>query len=116
MTRAFPLPVHFPPDSERATPQPRHGVAFPTPRSRELTSSADIDNQAPVHHGAAAQLLGRRHRVDGLLLAVVADLGAGPRARRAVQAAERHDTIGNGKRDAFAEHRPGRPQQLLQAG
>lgn len=62
-----------------------------------LTSSPDVYDQAAVHDRAAPQLLRRRHRVDRLLLAEVTDLGTGPRAGRAVQAA-RQERRGAGVR------------------
>ena len=39
----------------------------PDAHTETLTASSNVDDQTPVDDGASSELLGRRHRVDGLL-------------------------------------------------
>lgn len=70
------------------------------PAPRALTAPSDVDDEASVDHRAASKLLGRCHRVNGLLaFQDVADLGTGAQAWSAHQAEDRVERGGQGTQD-----------------
>lgn len=84
-----------PPSSLTGTTDPNR------PLPPALTAASNVDDEAPIDDGAASELLGRRHRVDGLLaFQEMADFGTGAQARSAHQAEERAER-GEGTQDSL---------------